>query len=362
MARRPPADRLATSGGHAAAWLFAVGLCAAVAACRGGALDPLQLGGGSGIDGGGSSGGSGTRSGGTISGSNNIPTSPNALATGNPNTAPAPTGNANLPPVANPNSGPTTDPNPGASLGGASRCPATPVAGHVCDSFESAAVGAPPDASLWSVQVVNPTSQVTVDNTRAARGRQSVHIHTANGGYERAVIVNTSLFPLANNTFWGRTFFWLVGPTPQAHFTLIAGADLGKVGGQVTWLRYGGQFAIYMANWFGNDAFQHAGINVNGQWTQSTPVPSDRWVCLEWQLKGDTNEMHLWQDGVAISDMSVVGISRDSPGTTWTAPTYGQAQLGWEIYGNAGTDAALTGYDLWLDEVALSPTRIGCDG
>ena len=112
-----------------------------------------------------------------------------------------------------------------------------------------------------------------------------------------------------------------------------------------------------MANYFGDDAYQHAGAQVGGVWQDETAVPVNRWVCMEWEYKGNTNEMHFWQDGQLVPRLSVVGHDDNAP-ETWTAPAYNRIALGWEIYSNA--DSSIQSYDLWMDEVALDDQRIGC--
>ena len=243
------------------------------------------------------------------------------------------------------------------TLGKASLC--TPSTFTLCDGFETATSA--PDAALWQVLTQSPMDTVSLDTTRAARGRNSLHFHTANTGYERAMVTTTKIFPAQNNTFYGRAFVWIAGPMPQAHFTLFTAEGLLPGKTTATQLRYGGQFGIYIANYIGDDEYQHAAVWKDGAWTDAAQVPTDRWVCMEWLYKGDSNEMDLWQDGVEISKVHIIGESTDDccKGKVWQAPPYDTMALGWEVYTNI--DSEISAYDIWMDEVAMNTTRIGCD-
>lgn len=234
----------------------------------------------------------------------------------------------------------------------------------VCDDFETDAVGANPNARLWSVHTQNAQESLTVDSTRAYSGKQSLHIHTSNNGYENAVLVNQTLFPAANNSFFGRFYMWL-DQQPQIHTGLISAS--GTRPGETTTANYsyGGQFGPFLANYYDAnnpsnviDDWQHAGTEVNGAWQNTTPVPTGRWACIEWQFKGDTNEMHLWVDGQAVASMDILGKSSQSnSGIPWTAPPFTSVSLGYTVIQNT---EAFDHFDLWLDAVALDAKRIGC--
>ena len=270
------------------------------------------------------------------------PADPNAgAASADPNAAAAP-----------------ADPNAAAAgpFFGAPRCAAAGV--RFCDDFEAGTPGAPPDPSRWTLQVHDASDWVRLDDARAARGSRSLHVHTLNRGYEQALAQVAKIFPMPDNSFYGRAFMFLMGPAPQPHTTFFVASGTLPGGNMPTLLRYGGQFGLFLANYIGKDEYQHAGVDMGGTWTDATPLPTDRWACLEWQYDGAHNAMRLWLDEVPIARMSVLGKSADCcPDSPWTAPPYRAFALGWEIYSN--TDK-VAGYDVWYDEVALDPNRIGC--
>ena len=250
---------------------------------------------------------------------------------------------------------------------GAPRCGNANVA--VCDSFEPApgvaTAGHAPDPNLWEVEISEISgagASVQLDGSRAARGGQALHVHAPAQGYQHAVIVHKKLFPVPNNSFYGRAFVYLAGSAPQEHFTLFNASGTFAKAPSPTYVRYGGQFGILEASYVGNDQVQHAGAPVNGGWEDATAMPTQRWVCMEWQYKGDTNEMHFWLDGVEVPRLAVIGQSNECcTGQVWNAPPYDRVALGWEVYASPDPSrSSIESYDLWLDEVALDAQRIGC--
>jgi hypothetical protein len=167
-----------------------------------------------------------------------------------------------------------------------------------------------------------------------------------------AFISETRTFPATNNSFFGRLFLWFSSQPglPIRHWTNIEGVGENK------FVRYGGQASkgvpgLLVANIDGggaSDLFQHS----------ATVMPTDRWVCVEWQFKGDTSDMHLWLDGNEVPDLAIKNaVGTQDNRQPWTAPAFSQLDLGWQMY--AG-DAGVQTVDQWIDEVAVDSQRIGC--
>ena len=209
-----------------------------------------------------------------------------------------------------------------------------------------------PDPKIWILSVNPPGNakvSLTLDTSRAARGKQSLHVQAPNNGYIQALLATTKGFPAPQNNFFGRAFVYFEGEVPTPHFTTFVASGNLPGSSTPTFVRYGAQFGTLMANYFGSDAFQHSKTN----W------PHDRWACFEWQYDGAHNTQKLWLDGKSIDDMTVNGHSTDCcPSTVWTAPPYSQFALGWEIYSQAQPGGSM--FNVWYDEVALDTERIGC--
>jgi hypothetical protein len=81
----------------------------------------------------------------------------------------------------------------------------------------------------------------------------------------------------------------------------------------------------------------------------ASPFPTDTWVCVEWQLhQASKATVTGWRDGVQVI----------APATA-TLPTSDEALDGifFGIYGYNNTGPV----DIWMDDVAVSATRIGCE-
>ncbi len=225
----------------------------------------------------------------------------------------------------------------------------------VCDGFEDAAVGGPPSNAHFSVKLQNDQESLTVDDTRAARGKHSVHIHTGSG-YERALLVASAGFPFADNHFFARALFYTTTPpATNAHFTLLTGA--GKLGGasSETFVRVGGQFGILMANYYGNNAADQPQYSSTtpGNYSDGVMMPRDRWACLEVEFAGRANQLRVWLDDSEITRLHVAQWDPEPPNLNWS-PSYERVEIGFEAYGGQGD------IDIWYDEIAIGSSRIGC--
>jgi hypothetical protein len=222
----------------------------------------------------------------------------------------------------------------GNIIGGPSRCSTAGV--QLCENFEMGVPGAA--AMPWSTTAAQG-STVMDDTTRAARGTHSMRINA--GPFHGTAFLHESMtFPEANNTVWGRAFYYMVAPTPQAHATFFT--VVGTMAGVNTVWRYGVRTGHLYANFYGPPAREMGVLS-------ATAKPTGRWTCFEWEFKGDSHELHLYMDGNEITDVAVMN-------PVWAAPTWTQMSIGWQHYEQ--DDAG--GYELWVDEVAVNDTRITC--
>jgi hypothetical protein len=94
-------------------------------------------------------------------------------------------------------------------------------------------------------------------------------------------------------------------------------------------------------------------------WKFGRTLAARKWVCLEWHFDGPADEIGLYVDGVEDAAAHVVGGKGDGciangTGQRWVAPTFTGIDLGYEVYGQD------VPHQLWFDDVALGPRRIGC--
>jgi hypothetical protein len=223
--------------------------------------------------------------------------------------------------------------------------------------FERDQAGQPPGPP-WVIRNdagkgVTDRGSIQVDASKAASGKQSVHVVVPPG--KRSVLMRlkgAGFFPPPKNEYWGRMMWWAgshpegtahwmflrsQGPVPNASFT--AEYTLGSEGKRL--------ITNYDSEGKKSDCWKFGG-----------DVVTKKWICVEWHMKGASNEIQMWMDGVP-DKSHVVGkgdgcIKNELEGV-WQAPTFTTLELGYEIYGNKpGT------HEFWFDDVAVSGKRIGC--
>lgn len=235
-----------------------------------------------------------------------------------------------------------------ASFFGESRCSAGDFL--LCDGFEEGAI----DTSLWTVEKTG-SNVVEIASDQAARGAQSVHIHVQNDfGY----LKNTSVFPVANNDYFGRMFLRVArfSTVDWAHWTVGEGAGNGD-GSKI---RVGGQYRTDASvnRWgIGSDG------GPTGDWTTHDTDPdgnpsepaTNSWVCLEWEHKGSTNETHFYVDDVLHPSLSTTATEHGGSSADYILPEMTSFWFGWWQY-----QADPEPFDVWIDELVLDDERIGC--
>jgi len=273
-------------------------------------------------------------------------------------------------PEANPPTAPGP-PDPGA-LAAPPPPPAAPCAPALfCDDFEDDAVGTAPGAP-WRDETGPSGATVRVDSLRAHSGKNSVHVLAPKAArYRRGYFAlhGAPVFPAAALELYGRAMVWLdAAPlTPpgahDVHWTLLQGEGRSRDDRFNSIYRYGGQHQQglgLMANYettppVRSDCWQHSAAR----------LPVQRWACVEWHFAVATNEMELWLEGSALSDLHVLDratapgtgcLSNEPLGGQWLAPPAFQSlYLGWERYQDTDNDQ-----NVWLDDVVVSQTRVGC--
>jgi hypothetical protein len=222
-----------------------------------------------------------------------------------------------------------------------------------CEDFEDLAVGAVPTNAGFEID--NGGATLSIDGT-VAQGSRSLHIASMGSSFG---FIRTTFSP-PGNSFFGRVRLRVQSfPTAPnyAHFILVEATGTGS-NGQVR--PVGGQFIDgegETALWgVGNDR------GSSGDWTSwqpSAPAVSGEWICYEWQMRAADNNIDVWLDGVAQPALSVSSTTRRdyNDGPAFAFPTFQSIRFGWWLFQpNDGMR------DVWLDDIAIAPTRIGCGG
>lgn len=231
----------------------------------------------------------------------------------------------------------------------------------LCDGFESTAI----DTERWKIEKWGDSNVVEVTEEFAARGAKSVHFHAVSGA-SAAYIKTTAIFPVADNTYYGRMFLRVKSYATQvdyAHWTVIeAAGKLQPSDTQETAIRVGGQYSSGKNYWgVGTDH------GPTGDWTNNdndptgapVPPPTNTWTCLEWLHSGADDTTKLFIDGIEhpslATDKRVIHYGGDQT-ADYLMPEFSSVAVGWWQY-----QAAPESFDVWVDEVALDDERIGCD-
>ena len=164
---------------------------------------------------------------------------------------------------------------------------------------------------------------------------------TAGGGSNFAYIKETKTFPATNNVLYGRMFVWFEDAlTTDGHFSLAEGAGTGTP----AVIRFGGQFKAFGVGTDGGNS---------GDWTDSDRtklVPTQTWICAEFQFDGPTNTFHVWWDDMERPTLT----SGPSKHASFTMPTFNSLWFGWWMYNLAEPQ------EIWIDEIAVDYKPIGC--
>lgn len=273
-------------------------------------------------------GGAGSNAGGAVSGG----------AAGNSGAAGATTGGSS--------GGVTGGAAGNAGTAGASGAATTAcAAGNVCDDFESYQPGA--GFGDWKQNGTNGTLEVNA--THVFSGQQSAHFSIDAGGNKRLQLERTGapIFPAKDNILWGRVMVW-AGKLPQksntedknVHYDVIqaSGATPGEY-------RVAGMGNVLL-NYEPHDCY----------YGTDKPIPEDKWACWEWLFDGKNDTLEFYIDGALQAKVAMKGQGCvDGTDSVWDAPEFNKLRLGWVNYQSKGE-----ANELWMDDFAVGPARVGC--
>ncbi len=243
---------------------------------------------------------------------------------------------------------------------GDSRCADAGFA--LCEDFESGTI----NTAIWQK---SGGQFLSVGAAESARGTHALHIHIpalADGGTTNgaAYLKETKTFPAPNNTYYGRAFYKFIqipaAPMMYSHWTVM-GASGTVIDGEI---RISAQLGTNGKNIFGvgtDNRVQDAGT---GDWTNSdkdpnnTPraVPTNEWECLEWLHDGANNETRFYWDDVEHPSLHTTLTMHGGIQTTpFVLPDFANVFIGYQEY-----QTTTEPFELWVDEIAIDPQRIGC--
>ncbi|HEX4336602.1 MAG TPA: hypothetical protein VH062_11850 [Polyangiaceae bacterium] len=248
---------------------------------------------------------------------------------------------------------------PDAGMAGKDAGPAKPLcvtAGtELCDDFESGHI----DAARWQSPKPSNGVTLTVDDVHAHGGKYAVHIHGVADQINNGVLAENVTFPAKNNSFYARIFAYFHPDLPAApggdfHTGFIVGsgknalgdvqAGMGLIGGEKQFLGY----SIF----YGSPSYEF------GPWANTHAMP-ERWTCLELFENGAnpaTEIRKVWVDDKELTELeSDSAKAAGSEHPNHQSPTFDHVTVGlWEFH----PSPTLT--DMWVDDVRVSSSKIGC--
>jgi hypothetical protein len=222
----------------------------------------------------------------------------------------------------------------------ASGCPAA-SGFFFCEDFDTGVL-----ASKWSLETAGTT--VTVDETLSHSGKYALHIFvpsvTAPQSDVQGTIEDTSSF-VSNfpnpGDAWMRAYYFVESAYP-------ANVELVLVQQAVSPFHYVALDAPAGHPALSSDLSQPASETS----MSSVTLPTGRWTCIESELVVSSSGMLDYSvDSKEASDLMLTGNFQPNP-------PFGSLRIGFRVPG--GTVSRLAQTSVWVDDIALSHTQVGC--
>jgi len=249
----------------------------------------------------------------------------------------------------------------------------------LCDSFDSVGdqVGMPPSSSLWTLVGTagcsgngNPSATtiypITIDNTQFHSKPNSVKI--VGGDSCGPLMINTTAFSkLTTGEVYGRFYVQLSDTTVLVHHAVLMALGLLRDGGSGlnvmdvdSFLELApemqGGLQTTTLTWQTNDSDHLPNTDSVGAMS-STYFAASTFSCFEFHTSANTNAIEVWINGTKIAGLSSPPAPPSANGASmWTPPSpFAPTSLGfgWISF----EPGPMT---VWIDDIALASTRIGC--
>ncbi len=257
----------------------------------------------------------------------------------------------------------------GAGAGSVQEPPPPPADAFFADDFENGASGTQPEGwTRWinySTNASNTPSDpqfALLDDQDSVSGNQSVHFH-ATGNTQPAML--TRALPPGTNRLHLRVFVKTsvqqgsrTPDNPSNHDTLIALRATPNDGNFE--LRFGeakGALGFNMVGPGRNDAL----APLPALWGSAPLLSPDTWHCIELEFSNedpDRPEAHASVDGQLVRSVTSTSdwhVPLGQDGQRWLNGMFNEVVLGWQSFSNPPAN------DVWMDDLVLSGSPIGCD-
>jgi hypothetical protein len=251
----------------------------------------------------------------------------------------------------------------GSSVGGtagASSCP-----GLICEDFETGSI----DPAKWDTSSKGGT--LAVQTQQVAHGKYALHLQAlASGSDDWATLFakNVPAALKAATTFGRASMYFSAGASASLHiqfpFAGSNGTGSGSGPAPLAQLRYL-EVGSYDGQWQLSFDIHDVSPNVEDSAYAGTKIPTDKWVCVEWELEDQPERITLWVGGTQAGVFDNMHINYSSDGTK-SGGTFYQGKTGgligvFDTFGIGFHDWHPTkAFDVYYDDVVLDTKRIGC--
>jgi hypothetical protein len=202
------------------------------------------------------------------------------------------------------------------------------------EGFENGIMGA-----IWNASEVNGSANTSPNLVH--RGNYALHVHAnalAAGAALQTELVETVAVPLPD--LFIRVFAFVPGGSDPTSVAIV-------IADQTAAPHKGVQLALAQGSFATSDSVPSPTQTLSA----TTPMPSDRWVCLEWHLHVATGGYaKLYVDGVEVTALT-------ASQNTLPNPTLGEVGIGLVA---APAGHATAARDVWFDDVIVDDSPIGC--
>jgi hypothetical protein len=201
------------------------------------------------------------------------------------------------------------------------------------------------------------SGKAVIDGTQAHTGSKSVRIDPGTSYCGHAFIINQAVASMGP-VVYARFYMRLAQVLGDPHVTIVSLHDAAaSTASSSQELRMGGQSSILMWNRSKDDAtlpsLSPVGI------AASVKIPALTWTCVEFGLDSAKGTMQTWVNGTAVAGLQMDAVKTADIDANWInsiptwVPSVTDLKIGWESYGG-------TTNTVWIDDVALGTSRIGC--
>jgi hypothetical protein len=244
--------------------------------------------------------------------------------------------------------------------GGASACP-----GLVCEDFETGSI----DPAKWDTSSKGGT--LVVQAQQAAHGKYALHVQGLASGSDDWATLFAKNVPAAlksATTFGRASMYFSAGVSASLHiqfsFAGSNGTGSGTGPAPLTKLRYL-EVGSYNGQWQLAMDIHDVSPNIEDSAYAGANIPTNKWVCVEWELEDQPERITLWVGGnqAGVFDNTHISYSSDgtkSGGTFYQGKTSGIIGV-FDTFGIGFHDwHPAKAFDVYYDDVVLDAKRIGC--